>query len=183
MRLRVLVLISLTLVAFAVPTAPVAAKGPTSLVVSGDGIDGAIVLRAIHRPARWWKLVDAARFFEFDGGSQTAALTSAGGDAQETDLGTRIRLTWIVPGGGDDGETGCLTQELYPFAPGGARLYTPDGQRVYRYAVAAGWHRADPDVVALLRRLGVPVVRGAAVTADIGTTRPTVAPVWGLLHW
>jgi hypothetical protein len=182
MKLRILVLISLTVVAFAAPTSPVAAKGPTSLVVSGDGIDGAIVLRAISRPARWWALVDAARFFEFDGGSRTAALTSAGGSVPDYAVGTRIHLTWIVPGGGDDGETGCLTQELYPFAPGGARLYTPEGQRVYRYAVAAGWRRAGSDVIVLLRRLGVPVVRGAAA-ADVRTTRPAVAPVWAAVRW
>ena len=154
MRLRIVVaaaVSALALAAFGGPGARVEAKGPTEVVVSGDGIDGVMVLRATDRPARWWPLVEAARFFEFDAASQVAP----------AELGTRIRLTWIVVGGGVDGETGQLSQDLYLFAPGGARLYTPADQTVYGHSFAAGWHRVDSTVVTLLRRFGVPVARNA----------------------
>jgi hypothetical protein len=179
MRLRIVVVAALSLAAFGVPSARVDAKGPTELVVGGDGIDGAVVVRATDRPARWWTLVEAARFFEFDTGSEVAALRGADDVTTASDLGPRLRLTWIVIGGGDDGETSCLSQDLYPFARGGARVYTPEGQTVYQHPLAAGWRRVDSKVVTLLRRFGVPVARDAG-TAD-QASRP--ASAWALVHW
>jgi hypothetical protein len=168
MKLRIVVAAALSLLvlaAFGGPSARVDAKGPTEVVVSGDGVDGVMVVRATDRPTRWWPLVEAARFFEFDTASDVSAFGRAGDAAPVTDLGTRIRLTWIVVGGGADGETGLLSQDLYPFAPGGARLYTPADQTVYGHPFAGGWRRVDPNAVTLLRRLGVPVVRHAVPAA------------------
>jgi hypothetical protein len=182
MRLRIVVVATLSMVAFAVPTARVDAKGPIQLVVSGDGIDGAIVVRATDRPGRWWTLVEAARFLEFGAGSDAVALRQSGDVAPGSDLGTRLRLTWIVPGGGDDGETSRLSQDLYPFARGGARLYSPADQTVYGHPLAAGWRRVDSNVITLLRRFGVPVARHA-VTADVHAPRPSPASAFALVRW
>ena len=179
MRLRILLVGALSLAAFGIPSARVDAKGPTELVVSGDGIDGPIVVRATDRPARWWPLVEAARFFEFDAGSEVVDLRGVDHGAAVFDLGTRLHLTWIIMGGGDDGETSCLRQDLYPFARGGARLYTPDGQTVYRHPLAAGWRRVDSNVVTLLRRFGVPVARHAFTTDQV--SRP--ASAGALVRW
>jgi hypothetical protein len=182
MRLRIVAVAALSLVPFAVPGARVDAKGPTELVVSGDGIDGAIVVRATDRPARWWTLVEAARFFEFDEGSEVVALGRSGPADPESDLGTRLRLTWIVPGGGEDGEASRLSQDLYPFAQGGARLYSPADQTVYGHPLAAGWRRVDSNVVTLLRRFGVPVARHVAL-ADVHALRPWPGSAWALVRW
>jgi hypothetical protein len=164
MRLRIVIAAALSLLvlaAFAGPSARVDAKGPTEVVVSGDGIEGVMVVRATDRSARWWPLVEATRFFEFDIASEGLAFRRAGDAAPATDLGPRIRLTWIIAGGGAGGETGLLRQDLYPFAPGGARLYTPADQTVYGHSFATGWRRVDSSVVTLLRRFGVPIVRHA----------------------
>jgi hypothetical protein len=174
MRLRIVIAATLSLAAFGGPRASVDAKGPTEVVVSGDGIDGVTVVQATDRPARWWPLVEAMRFFEFDAASET------GGVAPVSDLGTRIRLTWIVVGGGVDGETSRLSQDLYPFAPGGPRLYTSVERTLYGHSFAAGWRRVDSKVVALLRRFGVPVVRHA-VPSDVHGSRPWAGAA--LVRW
>ena len=183
MKLRIVVLAALSLVAFAVPTARVDAKGPTTLLVSGDGIDGTVVVRPTDRPSRFWTLVEATGFFEFGVRALVSALRRSDDTAAVADLGVRLRLTWIVPGGGEDGATSRLRQDLYPFAPGGARLDTPEGQTVYGYSVAAGLHRVDSNVVTLLRRLGVPVTRRAVTDDVVSVSPPWLGTVWALVRW
>jgi hypothetical protein len=182
MKLRIVVVAALSLVAFALPTTRVDAKGPTTLLVSGDGIDGTIVVRPTDRPARFWTLVEATGFFEFGAGSAVSALRRSDDVAAAADLGVRLRLTWIVPGGGEDGATSRLRQDLYPFAPGGARLDTPAGQTVYGYSVADGSRRVDSNVVTLLRGFGVPMTRHA-VTADVHVSPLWLGTVWALVRW
>jgi hypothetical protein len=183
MKLRLVVLGALSLVAFAVPTTPVDAKGPTTLLVSGDGIDGMVVVRPTDRPARFWTLVEATGFFEFGAGAAVSALRRSDDIASVADLGIRLRLTWIVPGGGEDGATSRLRQDLYPFARGGPRLDTPEDQTVYGYSVAAGSRRVDSNVVTLLRRLGVPVTRHAVIDDVVSVSPPWLGTVWALVRW
>ena len=182
MNLRLAVLAALSVVAFAVPPSRVDAKGPTTLLVSGDGIDGTVVVRPTDRPSRFWTLVEATGFFEFGSGAAVTAYRRSDHTAA-ADLGVRLGLTWIVPGGGEDGATSRLRQDLYPFAPGGPRLDTPEGQTVYGYSVAAGSRRVDSNVVTLLRRLGVPVSRHAVAPAYGLVSPPWLGTVWALVRW
>jgi hypothetical protein len=71
-------------------------------------------------------------------------------------LGPRLRLSWIVSGGGFLAESSTFIQDLYPFASNGPRLHTPGGQTLYGRTAGSGLHRVDDTLLATLHRAGVP---------------------------
>ena len=62
-----------------------------------------------------------------------------------------------------------FVQWLYPFAPGGPLVHTPDGQEVYLEPVDGGWHRAERRLLSTLRQLGALPKVAAARSALIAT--------------
>jgi hypothetical protein len=67
-------------------------------------------------------------------------------------LGPRYRIIWTVPAGA----THVVTQDVYPYAPGGAVAYTRPGQPIFDSTTIGGWYR-NPELKRTLVSLGLPV--------------------------
>ena len=74
------------------------------------------------------------------------------------DLGPRYAVRYRVPTGG---RPATITQTLYPYAAGGALVYTRPGQPLYGRTTPGGWFRVLPTVKPLLVRRGLPATAPA----------------------
>lgn len=170
-------IIVLLLVLAAAPSA--SAKGPSHAEISGPGLAHPIVFKGYGEPgadSAFGRLVDGLGFFPAAFGQQPSPMLSA---RPRGDLGLRYAVRYRVPTGG---RPVTITQSLYPYAPGGALVYTRPGQPIFGTVVPGGWFRALPAVQPLLVHRGLPAAapnaggRSAArVVAAIGAALAAVA--------
>jgi hypothetical protein len=132
-----------------------AAKGPTAVSISGQGLTKTVKV-----------------LYDGSGGSPGDALTQAAGFfpsafGQSPDpmlhrrpagpLGPRYTVVWKVPGGA----IYRVRQVLYPYARGGAVAYMKPGQPIFDMTTRGGWYR-NPELKRTLVRLGLPAKAPAA---------------------
>jgi hypothetical protein len=149
MKVRILLVTALTGgLAFGWTTA--AAKGAQRLTLTGPGLATPIQLtnspesvRAMHR------IAEHAGLYKY-GSDRVLAHRPAG------DLGPRYVATYDLVIA--QSTTTPLCQEMYPFAAGGAVVYTPPGQRVGGGTRRpARWYQAGTELTMRLVAVGVPV--------------------------
>ena len=56
------------------------------------------------------------------------------------DLGPKLTIRYVVPGG--DGKTFHVSQDVYPYAKGGAVTYMRPNQPIFGMGTRGGWYRA-----------------------------------------
>ena len=84
-------------------------------------------------------------------------------------LGPKLTIRYVVPGGDNqtgESQTFHITQDVYPYAKGGAVTYMKPGQPIFGMATLGGWYRAYGLKEALVR-LGLPTrpAQDAAVSS------------------
>lgn len=153
---RLTPIIVLLAVLAAAPSA--SAKGPSHAEISGPGLRNPIVFKGYGEPgadSAFGRLVDGLGFFPAAFGQQPSPMLSA---RPRGDLGPRYAVRYRVPTGG---RPATITQTLYPYAAGGALVYTRPGQPLYGRTTPGGWFRVLPTVKPLLVRRGLPATAPA----------------------
>jgi hypothetical protein len=154
-----LTLIAAALAALVLPGLA-AAKEPTRATISGAGFHKTLTMGGgDYTSTPIGRLTTDSGFFP----SAVAQSPDPMLHAKPTGpLGPRYRIVWTVP----TGETHLITQDVYPYARGGAVAYTRPGQPIFDSKTIGGWYR-NPALKRTLVSLGLPA---QAPTADSGTS-------------
>jgi hypothetical protein len=165
----------IVLVALALP-ATALAKGPSHAAIAGPGLTTIRVSGAEGSATPFWRLVEAAGWFEAAWGPSRLPQTPPQGE-----LGPRYTLTWKVP------SSNKLYQDVYPYAKPYPVTYMPSGQKIYGTPVKGGWFAGDAKLKKALARVGVPARAPqppasvshtpAASTAHTSGSRPSTRAV------
>jgi hypothetical protein len=144
-----------------------AAKGPTALTITGEGLDGPIEIGAAGGSGEPGGGGQMSRLAEHTG--LFATMFGATGSELDTqrpagDLGPALTLTWTVPMGDLEAET--LVQRLYPWAEVGPVTHTEGGQAHAGHRTVGGWYTGGQQLAGVLAEAGVPQERPGA-----GSTR------------
>jgi len=134
-----------------------AAKGPTALTITGEGLDGPIEIGAQAGGGEPGSGGQVSRLAEHTG--LFATMFGATGSELDTqrpagDLGPAVTLTWTVPMG--DLEADPLVQRLHPWAEGGPVTHTESGQAHFGHETVGGWYTGGQELAGLLAEIGVP---------------------------
>jgi hypothetical protein len=155
-RIQRSALVALAIAAAALAAAGAAqAKGPSQAEVTGPGLDHALVLGGSGEDggnSPLGRLTEGAGFFPAVFGQVPDPMLAG---RPRGDLGTRYTITYVVPG--PNGTTKEITQDLYPYASGGAVTYMRPGQRVFPWQrTRGGWFAAMWTLKPTLVRAGLP---------------------------
>jgi len=142
-------LIAAVLAALLLP-ALAAAKEPTRASISGPGFHKTLTMREgpDFSSSPIGRLTEASGFFPSAVGQSPDPMLHARPAGQ---LGPRYRIRWTVPAG----TTHVITQDVYPYAKGGAVAYTRPGQPIFDSRTTGGWYR-NPELKRTLVSLGLP---------------------------
>ena len=158
---KFLIAAAVTLATLAVP-AEASAKGAAGLTISsfGRSWEAGELLPAIADQSRFYDTLWEPSMYAFSTTEWTPP----------RNLGPRLVMAWDMDHDGSaPGPDRPFVQWLYPFAPGGPLVHTPDGQEVYLEPVDGGWHRAERRLLSTLRQLGALPKVAAARSALIAT--------------
>jgi hypothetical protein len=147
------------------------AKGPSSASISGPGLGKTITLKGMGDAS---DLTQNAGFFPAAFGQSPDPMLP-GRPAGK--LGPRFTIRYVVPGSAGS----RLTQDLYPYAAGGALTYMKPGQPIFDSLSQGGWYRGGDALERTLAQAGLPVTAPPAEGTD-WTPFPTwlIAVVGGL---
>ena len=152
-------------VAMVLGAAPVAAKGPESVTLTGPGIgrpieldttDPGLLGRAIEQTGLWWST----------GRDRPLRVE----ERPPGDLGPGYTLSWHLY---EEPRENAIRQVVYPFAPGTVVVHTPIQDAIAGEAEGAGWFEA-PALGDTLARLGLPV--GGVSSTDSAPPRGVADP-------
>ncbi len=133
-------LVALGLVAALAATGPAHAKGPSRATVSGPGLDEPLAFGGSGEDggsSPLGRLTEDAGFFPAVFGQSPDPMLPGRPAGR---LGPRYTITYTVPGPGGSSE---ITQDLYPYAGGGAVTYMRPGQKVFSWQrTRGGWYAA-----------------------------------------
>jgi hypothetical protein len=141
--------------------APAQAKGPVSAVISGPGID-TTRLTFDSDETKLAALLDIA-YPWIDGRGVWRAGRPAG------ELGPMYSVTYRMPPEMRLTRDEVVRQTIYPFADGGAVVYTARGQTMFGNPLQHGWKTASGQLTAVMRDLG-------AVDPNAATNAASVTP-------
>ena len=134
----------IVLVALALP-ATASAKGPSDAAVAGPGMTTIRISGAEGSATPFWRLVEAAGWFEAAWGPSRLPQAPPHGE-----LGPRFTVTWKVP------SSNKLYQDVYPYAKPYPVTYMASGQKIYDTPVQGGWFQGGAKLKKALARVGVP---------------------------
>jgi len=137
------------LAAVLAPTA--LAKGPSAARVTGPGLGKAVSVKGTESSGALGDLTQYSGFFPAAFGQQPDPMLQG---RPAGNLGPRFTIRYRVPGGG--GEVFRITQDLYPYAKGGAVTYTKPGQRIFDMHTLGGWYRGGQSLKQVLVGAGLP---------------------------
>jgi hypothetical protein len=138
-RLALIVIVALALPATAL------AKGPSRAAIAGPGLTTIRVSGAEGSTTPFWRLVEAAGWFEAAWGPSHLPKAPPQGE-----LGPTYTITWTVP------SSNRLHQDVYPYAKPYPFTYMPPGQTIYDTPVKGGWFVGGVKLKKALARVGVP---------------------------
>jgi hypothetical protein len=158
----------IALVALALP-APALAKGPSKARIVGPGVTTIRVSGAEGSSTSFWRLVEAAGWFEAAWG--TSYLPQS---PPEANLGPRYTITWSVPSSAE------LQQDVYPYAQPGPVTYMPLGQKIWGRPVKGGWYMGGARLRRALERVGMPALAPEPARPDASAPAPVSSSSGGL---
>jgi hypothetical protein len=127
------------------------AKGPSAASVSGPGLGKALAVKGSEDSGPLGELTQWSGFFPAAFGQQPDPMLHGRPDGK---LGARYTIRYLVPG--PDNERFRITQDLYPYAQGGALTYTRPGQRIFDMRTRGGWYRGGQELKRVLVHAGLP---------------------------
>jgi hypothetical protein len=153
------------LAAVALPSVA-AAKEPSQASISGPGLKKTLAMRegVEYTSTPIGRLTTDSGFFPSAMGQSPDPMLHA---KPAGPLGPRYRIVWTVPAD----TTHRVTQDVYPYAHGGALAYTRPGQPIFDATTKGGWYR-NPELKRTLVSLGLPA---RAPQASSGTNYGLVA--------
>jgi hypothetical protein len=134
----------LAIVALALPASALA-KGPSKASIAGPDLATVRLSGAEGGTSRFWRLVEAAGWFEAAWGPSHLPQASPEGD-----LGPKYTIIWKVP------SSSKLYQDVYPYAKPYPVTYMPTGQKIWGTPVQGGWFVGGAKLRKALTRAGVP---------------------------
>jgi hypothetical protein len=170
---RILVLVTLAVVALLVLPATAQAKGASKATLGGGGLPGPVTIGGDGEAgsgdllARLAEQTGAYTAMYEDGGQQLDAAKPKG------DLGPRYVVTYTIPSpaGGED----AVRQELYPFAVAGPVSFTTAGQRFMdNMQTKGGWFHSPETLTETLAAMGVRKQASSAAASEAAI--PAAAP-------
>ncbi len=137
MNRSMLVLAALAL-ALLLPTAA-AAKGPSEASITGGSLSKMLKLVGNGETdgTPLGQLTMEAGFFPAAYGQSPDPMLPA---RPSGELGPKVTIRYVVPGG--DGKTFHVSQDVYPYAKGGAVTYMKPNQPIFGMGTRGGWYRA-----------------------------------------
>jgi len=127
------------------------AKGPSAARITGPGLDRALAVTGTEMSGALGDLTQYAGFFPAAFGQQPSPMLARG----PANLGPRYTIHYVVPGD----RVYHLTQDLYPYARGGAVTYMKPDQAIFGMGSRGGWYRGGVDLKRTLVRAGLPRTR------------------------
>jgi hypothetical protein len=114
------------------------AKGPSGASISGPGLNKTIRGDGETQATALGQLTLNAGFFPAAFTQQPDPMLP-GRPAGK--LGPKYTIHYLVPGGGEPGHVQKfhITQDLYPYAAGGAVTYMKPGQKIFDFTTHGGW--------------------------------------------
>jgi LPXTG-motif cell wall-anchored protein len=131
------------------------AKGPSGASISGPGLSKTIRGDGETQSTTLGQLTLNAGFFPAAFTQQPDPMLS-GRPAGK--LGPKYTIRYRVPGGGEPGHVQMfnITQDLYPYAAGGAVTYMKPGQKIFDFTTHGGWFRGGIALKQTLVQNGLP---------------------------
>src|SRR5262249_26850306 len=130
--------LAFVLLAAAVLAPAALAKGPSAATITGPGLDHALSVKGTEMSGRLGDLTTYSGFFPAAFGQEPSPML----DRRPANLGPRYTIRYVVPGGA----IFHLTQDLYPYARGGAVTYMKPGQKIFGMSARGGWFRGGVDL-------------------------------------
>lgn len=124
------------------------AKGPSAATITGPGLDRALAVKGTEMSGRLGDLTTYSGFFPAAFGQQPSPML----DRRPGNLGPRYTIHYVVPGGA----IFHLTQDLYPYARGGAVTYMKPRQSIFGMSAKGGWYLGGADLKRTLVAAGLP---------------------------
>src|SRR5919197_2410562 len=124
--------------ALLIPTAALA-KGPSQASISGPGLGKTLKISGSEAPGTTLgQLTVDVGFFPAAFGQEPNPMLPGRPSGK---LGPRYTIRYLVPGGGRPGHVQMfhISQDLYPYAAGGAVSYMKPGQRIFDSGTRGGW--------------------------------------------
>jgi hypothetical protein len=145
------------------------AKGPSEAAITGPGLGKKITYKGNGETSgsALGNLTEYAGFFPAAFGRSPDPMLQR---RPPGNLGATFTIRWVVPGNGSF----RITQQLYPYARGGAVTYMRPGQRIFSTKTRGGWYPAGVALKELLVRAGLP---RAAPRVSSGTNLALVAGI------
>ena len=119
--------------------AAAAAKGPSAAAISGGPLAKTIKISGNGETdaTPLGQLTMEAGFFPAAYGQSPDPMLPS---RPKGNLGPRLVIRYVVPGG--DNQTFHVTQDVYPYAKGGALTYMKPNQPIFGMGTHGGWYRA-----------------------------------------
>ena len=151
------------------------AKGPSSASVSGAGLGKSLAIKGTEGSGPLGNLTQYSGLFPAAFGQQPNPMLPGRPDGK---LGPRFTIRYVVPAG--DRVRFRITQDLYPYAAGGALTYTKPGQRIFDSRTVGGWYRGGIELKQLLVRAGLPRTAQRARAASARSDDSNLAVLLGI---
>lgn len=167
--------------ALLIPSAALA-KGPSDASISGPGLGKTLAIRGEGETQNTalGQLTLNAGFFPAAFGQQPNPMLP-GRPADR--LGPKYTIRYLVPGGGEPGHVQKfhITQDLYPYAAGGAVTYMKPGQKIFDFTTRGGWFRGGLALKQTLVHNGLPARAPSASSSSRNLALLVAAPAVLLL--
>ncbi len=169
--------LALVLVAAAVFAPAAIAKGPSRASITGPGLGKPLSFTGNGESGgtALGYLTEYTGFFPAVFGQSPDPTLGGRPDGK---LGPRFTIRFVVPAG--YGKRFRLTQDVYPYAQGGAVTHMAAGQRIFGVErTRGGWYRGGPALKGVLVRAGlprtVPSSSGSNTAVKLGVGAPVAA--------
>jgi hypothetical protein len=154
------------LVAAALLAPAALAKGPSEASITGPGLGKTIAFKGMRDSS---KLTEYAGVFPSAFGQSPDPMLKGRPTGK---LGPKYTIRYVVPG--PYSKAYHLSQDVYPYAAGGAVTYMKPGQAIFDSKTIGGWYPAGNALKQLLVRTGLPQ------TAPRGSSGANLALVAGI---
>jgi hypothetical protein len=127
------------------------AKGPSAASITGPGLGKPLSIKGTEGSGPLGRLTESTGFFPTS--FQTSPDPRLAGKPSGK-LGPKFTIRYLVPG--PNNERFRITQDLYPYAKGGAVTYMKPGQSIFDSHTIGGWYRGGSELKQTLVRAGLP---------------------------